>query len=78
VTIEAITATARCRADAAGLVGVEGALPNLSDIELEINVRTPDPEGKTGPMFEAWRARCPIFLALRNPNAIALQLAAAS
>jgi uncharacterized OsmC-like protein len=78
VTIEAITATARCRADAGGLVGVEGALPDLTDIELEIQVRTPDPESKTRPMLDAWQARCPIFLALRNPNAIALQLAAAS
>src|SRR5213592_3618996 len=40
VTIEAITATARCKSDLAGLVGVERARPELTDIELEIDVTT--------------------------------------
>jgi uncharacterized OsmC-like protein len=76
VTIRGITAVARCRADLAGLVGVEGAAPDLSDLELEIRIDTPDPESKTGPMFEAWQRRCPVYLALRNPNVVALHVEA--
>lgn len=76
VTINGITAVARCRADLAGLVGIEGAAPDLTDLEIEITVNTPDPDSKTGPMFDAWQLRCPIFLALRNPNAVALRTTA--
>lgn len=76
VTINGITAVARCRADLAGLVGIEGAAPDLTDLEIEITVNTPDPDSKTGPMFDAWQRRCPIFLALRNPNAVALRTTA--
>jgi uncharacterized OsmC-like protein len=73
VTVKGITAVARCRADLAGLVGIEGAVPDLTDLEIEITVNTPDPDSKTGPMLDAWQQRCPIFLALRNPNAVALR-----
>jgi uncharacterized OsmC-like protein len=78
VTIHGITAVARCKADLAGLVAVEGALPDLTDLEIEIAVDTPDPESKTGPMFEAWSSRCPIYLALCKPNAVALRTSAAA
>ncbi len=76
VTVNGVTAVARCRADLAGLVGIEGAVPDLTDLEIEITVNTPDPHSKTGPMLDAWQRRCPIFLALRNPNAVALRTAA--
>ena len=78
VTVRGITVVARCKTDLAGLVGIEGADPDLTEIELEIEVDTPDPGSKTGPMFEAWQQRCPIFLALRNPNAVAVQTTATS
>ena len=78
VTVRGITVVARCKADLAGLVGIEGADPDLTEIELEIEVDTPDSESKTGPMFEAWQQRCPIYLALRNPNAVAVQTTATS
>ncbi len=78
VRIEGITAVARCKSDMAGLVGIEGTTSDLTDIELEIQVQTPDPEGRTGPMFEAWRLRCPIFLALRNANPVDLRVVAAA
>jgi uncharacterized OsmC-like protein len=75
VTIRGIKAVARCKADLAGLVGVDGAVPDLTDLEIEIRVDTPDPESKTGPMFDAWERRCPIYLVLRNPNLVALHTA---
>lgn len=72
VRIDGITATARCATDLRGLLGIDGASPELDDIELTIEVQTPDPESKTEPMFEAWRARCPIYLALLKPRSVAL------
>jgi len=29
-------------------------------------------DDKTGPMFDAWRERCPIFLALLRPRTVSL------
>ena len=72
VRIDGITATARCSTDLRGLLGLDDASPELNDIELTIEVQTSDPEARTGPMFEAWRARCPIFLALLKPRSVAL------
>ena len=72
VRIDGITATARCSTDLRGLLGMDGASPELMDIELDIEVTSPDPEEKTGPMFDAWRERCPIFLALLRPRTVSL------
>jgi uncharacterized OsmC-like protein len=75
VTLHGITAVARCKADLAGLLGVDGAVPDLTDLEIEFTLDTPDPESKTQPMLDAWERRCPIYLALRNPNPVALRIA---
>lgn len=72
VRIDGITATARCSTDLRGLLGFDDASPELNDIELTIEVQTSDPDARTEPMFEAWRARCPIFLALLKPRSVAL------
>ncbi len=71
VKIEAIKAVARCSTDLRGLVGMDDASPELMDIELDIELSTPDTE-KTAPMFEAWRERCPIYLALLGPKTVNL------
>ncbi len=72
VRIDAITAVARCTSDMRGLLGIDGAPAALSGIALEIEVSSPDPETKTGPMLDAWRERCPIYLALLQPNHVEL------
>jgi uncharacterized OsmC-like protein len=72
VRIDDIKATARCSTDLRGLLGIDGASPELGDIQLTIAGATPDPASKTGPMFDAWRARCPIYLALLKPNQVSL------
>lgn len=73
VRIEDITAVARGSADLRGLLGIEGASPEIGDLELEIRITSDDPPERTEPMLQAWRDRCPIFLALLNPNALALR-----
>jgi uncharacterized OsmC-like protein len=73
VTIDDLSATATCRADAAGLLGIEGADPALSGIEMTIQIGSADPTERVEAMLEAWRERCPVYLALINPNPVALR-----
>lgn len=75
VTVDGVSATARCSSDAAGLLGIDGRDPALGDIQLDVVVSSTDPAERLEPMFEAWRERCPIFLALLRANAISLSFA---
>lgn len=72
VTLTDVEATASCRADVAGLLGIEGTDPALSEIALALHIVSPDPAERVDAMVAAWRERCPIYLALLKPNSIAL------
>ncbi len=72
VRVDAITAVARCATDLRGLIGMDGASPELDDLALDIEVTTSDPGDRVEAMFAAWRERCPIFLALLRPRNVAL------
>jgi uncharacterized OsmC-like protein len=72
VRIDAVSAVASCTSDARGLLGMDDVSPALTGIAIDIEVTSPDPEAKTGPMLAAWRERCPIFLALVRPNDVSL------
>lgn len=78
LTLDDVRATASCRSDAAGLLGIEGTNPALDQIELRIEVSSPDPADRLDAMFAAWRERCPIYLALINPNQITVGLEVAA
>ncbi len=78
VTLTDVEATASCRADVAGLLGVEGADPALSAITLTLRVSSPDPVQRVEAMLAAWRERCPIYLAIRNANPVALDFEVAA
>ena len=71
VEITDVTATASCSADLAGLVGIEGAKPDLGDLRIEINISTPSPAERVDALQQAWLDRCPIYLALRDANNVA-------
>jgi uncharacterized OsmC-like protein len=76
VTITGTTAIARCASDARGLLGMESVAPDLADLQLEIQLESPDPTDRTEPMLLAWRERCPIYLALLKPNQVRLDVVA--
>lgn len=76
VTVEGITATASCTSDARGLVGLDGVAPDLADLRISIEVVSPDSAERTEPMLAAWRARCPILLALVKPNHVTVEATA--
>lgn len=73
VSLAEIEATATCRADLAGLLGVEGTDPALNEIALEIRITTGDPAERVEAMLAAWRERCPIYLALTNVSPVQLE-----
>jgi uncharacterized OsmC-like protein len=73
VQVADVTAVASCSTDLRGLFGMDGTLPDLTDVAIAIEVRSPDGPERTEPMLAAWRERCPIFLALLRPNAVAFE-----
>ena len=72
VTVEAVRATARCSADTGGLLGVQGTSPALEGLALDVEVTSSDAPERLDEVFAAWRERCPIYLALLNPNDVSV------
>ncbi|HJR86848.1 MAG TPA: OsmC family protein [Acidimicrobiia bacterium] len=67
VEIESVEATASCEADSRGLLGMEGAEPDLGNIGIDIRVVSSDGEDGVNRVMEAWKERCPIYLSLIKP-----------
>jgi uncharacterized OsmC-like protein len=72
VRVDAVEATAQCGADARGLLGMDDAEPDLKNIQLDIRVQSPDSESEVQKVYEAWRERCPIYLALTKAMDVSL------
>ena len=72
VRVDAVEATAQCEADARGLLGMAGAEPDLKNIRLDVRVQSPDSEGEVQRIYETWRERCPIYLALTKGMDVSL------
>jgi uncharacterized OsmC-like protein len=70
VTIESVEATASCEADSRGLLGMEGAEPDLGNIGIDIRVVSPVGEDGVNRVMAAWKERCPIYLSLIKPMAV--------
>jgi uncharacterized OsmC-like protein len=71
VAIDDVTAVARCRTDARGLLGMGGAEPDLSDLELTVSIASGATDDELARLEEVWLQRCPIFLALAKPIDVA-------
>lgn len=70
VTIDYVTAVAKCASDTRGLLAMDGVAPDLSGFSLEITVTSGDPRERVDAMLEAWQERCPIYLAIKKANEI--------
>ncbi len=70
IRVDDVSATARCRTDSRGLLGLSGADPALTDIELQIRVDSPEPAERIAELERTWLERCPIYLALVKPNSV--------
>jgi uncharacterized OsmC-like protein len=74
VRVDAVEVEARCRADFRGLLGMADAEPDLQELELAIDIRSPDSAEKVRGVYEAWLERCPVYLALAKPTAVKVEL----
>jgi uncharacterized OsmC-like protein len=72
VEIDDATAAASSVSDLRGLVGMDGAAADLTDLKLDIQLTSSSPQDRIDAMLAAWRERCPIYLALLKPNAVEL------
>jgi len=72
VEIDDVTAAASSVSDLRGLIGIDGAAPDLTDLKLDIKLSSRSPRDRVDAMLGAWTERCPIYLALLNPNTIQL------
>lgn len=75
--LDDVSAVARCTADARGLLGMDGAVPDLGDVAVEIRVVSPEPAERLDLLFEVWKERCPVYLALLKPVPVQATLSAA-
>lgn len=72
VELDDLSAEARCSTDLAGLVGVEGSDPRLLGLALDVTVTSSSPADAVAALEQAWLVRCPIYLALSEPSAVAV------
>ena len=70
VRVDGVEATVSCDADARGLLGLTGALPDLRGFRLEVIVRSPDGEAAVAKIAPVWQERCPVYLALVQPTEV--------
>jgi uncharacterized OsmC-like protein len=71
VRVDDVSAVARCTADARGLLGMDGATPDLGNVAIEITVVSSEPKSRIDALYQAWLERCPIYLALLKSNSVA-------
>lgn len=74
IAIDDLTVVARCRADARGLLGIDDAIPDLEQIEVEISIATSASAERLASLIAVWRERCPIYLAVVKANRASVQL----
>lgn len=73
VQIDDLRATARCTSDLRGLLGMEGARPEMGGMEIDIEIDSPSDPDRVAALRAAWLERCPVLLALRQPNEVTVR-----
>ena len=73
VRVDAVEAAVRCETDARGLLGIDGAQPDLRNVSLDVTVQSPDGDTGVETIAKVWQQRCPIYLALVKPTDVAVQ-----
>lgn len=68
VEITELSAAASCTTNLGGLLEVNGTTPDLQQLRIEITMSSTSPTEQVEALQQAWLARCPVYLALRNPN----------
>ncbi len=63
VPVDSVSATVRCEADARGLLGMDGAAPDLRAFSVDVTVTSPAGADGVAEIARVWQERCPIYLA---------------
>jgi uncharacterized OsmC-like protein len=71
VRVNDVKATVRCETDFRGLLGMAEVPPDLENLQLDVEITSPDSEADVQRVCRAWEERCPIYLALVKPMAVA-------
>ena len=77
VAVNSVEATVRCETDARGLLGMDGAEPDLHNISLDVSVTSSEGPAGVERIAAAWQERCPIYLALIKPSDVSVTFSAA-
>jgi uncharacterized OsmC-like protein len=78
VSVDSVQAEVLCKADYRGLLAMSGAVPDIQDLELNIQIKSPESEERIQLVYQEWLKRCPIYLALTKPLTIKTTLAKTS
>jgi uncharacterized OsmC-like protein len=74
VSVESVEAIVQCEADARGLLGLDGAIPDLRNLQLTIVLQTAASQEKVQKLYQVWQERCPVYLALLKPTPVTTSL----
>ena len=74
VRVESVSAVAQCEGDFRGLLAMDNVAPDLQNLRLTITIQSPDGEPQVRNLYQAWRERCPIYLALTKGLAVTTTL----
>ena len=77
IPVTSVEATVKCETDARGLLGINGAEPDLRNMSLDVTVESPEGDAAVRRIAEVWQERCPIYLALAKPTDVAIRFRAA-
>jgi uncharacterized OsmC-like protein len=78
VRVDAVKAEVRCKADFRGLLAMPGAVPDIQDLEINIQIESPESQEKLQRLYQAWLERCPVYLALTKPVTVKTALSKAA
>ena len=74
VRVESVEAVVQCEADFRGALGMEGAMPDLQNVQVTIQIQSSDSEENVRKLYQVWQERCPIYLALIKPLPVSTAL----
>jgi uncharacterized OsmC-like protein len=72
--VDSVQAEVRCKTDFRGLLGIPGTVPDLHDLEIRIQIQSPEPKDQVQALYRAWLERCPVYLALTKPLSVKTSL----
>ena len=70
IRVDSVQAEVKCKADFRGLLGMPGAIPDLDNLELNIQIQSQESEDQVQALYRVWLERCPVYLALTKPLAV--------